>query len=154
MDTAKSRYRVTVLLSALVVLLAASWPAWAGSIEDRAGKTIIHVVVSQAAFIPDATRTDPGSRAEIAAVKEFVRRFPSIFAENYRDRYKADPAKYGHHDWDNVEIELHRFSGIQVGGGDVPIVEVDFTTAELVGGKRMDIMRKASYGTCDKAASR
>ncbi len=29
---------------------------------------------------------------------------------------------------------------------EVPIVEVDFATAELVGGKRMDIMRKASYG--------
>jgi hypothetical protein len=37
---------------------------------------------------------------------------------------------------------------------EVPIVEVDFATAELVGGKRTDIMRKASYGTCDKAASR
>jgi hypothetical protein len=42
------------------------------------------------------------------------------------------------------------------GGGarEVPIVEEDFTTAELVGGKRTDIMRKASYGACDKAASR
>ena len=37
---------------------------------------------------------------------------------------------------------------------EVPFVEVDFTTAELVGGKRTDIMRKASYGACDKAASR
>ena len=37
---------------------------------------------------------------------------------------------------------------------EAPIVEVDFTTAELVGGKRIDIIRKASYGTCDKAASR
>ena len=36
----------------------------------------------------------------------------------------------------------------------VPIVEVDFTTAELVGGKRTDIIKKASYGTCDKVASR
>jgi len=29
--------------------------------------------------------------------------------------------------------------------GEVPIVEEDFTTTELVRGKRMDIMRKASY---------
>jgi len=40
------------------------------------------------------------------------------------------------------------------GARKVPIVEVDFTTAKLVRDKRMDIMRKASYGTCDKAASR
>jgi len=45
----------------------------------------------------------------------------------------------------------------EYGGGGArkaPIVEVEFTTAELVGGKRMDIMIKASYGTCDKATSR
>ncbi len=36
----------------------------------------------------------------------------------------------------------------------VPIVEVDFATAELVGGKRRDIMKKASYGVCDKLALR
>ena len=33
---------------------------------------------------------------------------------------------------------------------EVPIVEEDFTTAELVRDKRMDIMRKASYGVWDK----
>jgi len=37
---------------------------------------------------------------------------------------------------------------------EVPIVEEDFTTAELVRGKRMDIMRKASYGVWDKSALR
>ena len=36
----------------------------------------------------------------------------------------------------------------------VPIVEVGFATAELVGGKRRDIMKKASYGVCDKLALR
>ena len=45
-------------------------------------------------------------------------------------------------------------SNIKEGARKVPIIEVDFTTAELVGGKRTDIMRKASYSTCDKAASR
>ena len=35
---------------------------------------------------------------------------------------------------------------------EVPIVEVDLATAELVGGKRTDIMREASYRACDKAA--
>jgi len=37
---------------------------------------------------------------------------------------------------------------------EVPIVEDDFTTAELVRSKRMDIMRNASYGACDKLALR
>jgi len=42
----------------------------------------------------------------------------------------------------------------KVSAREVPIVEEYFATAELVGGKRIDIIRKASYGTCDKAASR
>jgi len=33
---------------------------------------------------------------------------------------------------------------------EVPIVEEDFTTAELARDKRMTIMRKASYGVWDK----
>jgi len=40
------------------------------------------------------------------------------------------------------------------GARKVPIVEDDFTTAELVGGKRMDIEEAAGFGACDKAASR
>jgi len=51
----------------------------------------------------------------------------------------------------NIHPEL---LGNKSAAREVPIVEGDFTTAELVGGKRMDITRKASYGTCDKAASR
>jgi len=37
---------------------------------------------------------------------------------------------------------------------EVPIVEGTPYTAELVRGKHMDIMRKASYGACDKLALR
>ena len=40
------------------------------------------------------------------------------------------------------------------GAREVPIVEEDFTTAELVRDKRMDIMRKANYAACDKPALR
>ena len=36
----------------------------------------------------------------------------------------------------------------------VPIVEVDFTTAELVGGKHTDIIKEASYRAYDKLASK
>jgi len=37
---------------------------------------------------------------------------------------------------------------------EAPIVEEDFAIAELVRGKRMDIMRKAGYGASDKLALR
>ena len=43
---------------------------------------------------------------------------------------------------------------LEEGARKVPIFEVDFATTEQVRGKHTDIMRKASYGTCDKAASR
>lgn len=45
-------------------------------------------------------------------------------------------------------------SKIKEGARKVPIVEVDFATAELVGGKRRDIMKKVSYVICDKSALR
>ncbi len=101
----------------LVVFLAFLFlsPSRAGGgwIEDRDGKTVIHVSLFE---LPDPSRTDPASRAAVAAVKEFTRRFPEIFAARYRDRYAADPARYGRHNWDDVEIQLHRFSGITVQG--------------------------------------
>jgi len=40
----------------------------------------------------------------------------------------------------NTHPEYEEGEGVR----EVPIVEEDFTTAELVRGKRMDIMRKAS----------
>lgn len=95
------------------LLVAFAWPARGGWVEDRDGKTIIHVSLFG---LPDPSRTDPASRASVAAVKEFVRRFPTIFAEKYRDHYKSNPARYGLHHWDHVEIQLHRFSGITVQG--------------------------------------
>ena len=96
-----------------VFLFLSAVPARGGWIEDREGKTIIHVSLFE---LPDPSRTDPASRASVAAVKEFTRRFPAIFKEKYRDRYKSNPARYGQHNWDNVEIQLHRFSGITVQG--------------------------------------
>ena len=95
------------------VLFLSATPARGGWIEDHNSGTIIHVSLFD---LPDPSRTDPASRASVAAVKEFTRRFPSIFAEKYRDRYKSNPALYGQHNWDNVEIRLHRFSGITVQG--------------------------------------
>lgn len=97
----------------VLALVAVWWPQYlrAGWVEDKDGKTIIHVKLWQ---MPDPTRTDTNSQAQWAVVKRFYERFPAIFAEKLAARYKADPAKYGNHNWDNVEINLQRFSGITI----------------------------------------
>lgn len=101
--------KTAILSSVLFAVLRMLAPA--GHIEDRDGRTIIHVTLFE---LPDPSRTDTSTRADVAAVKEFVRRFPSIFAERYLAKYKAHPEIYGRHDWDHVEIQLHRFSGITI----------------------------------------
>ena len=103
-----ARALATNVAAALLALgaVAALPSARAGWVEDRDGKTIIHVKLWQ---LPDPSRTDTPTRADVAAVREFVRRFPKIFAEKYRDKYKANPAKYGRHNWDDVRIDLARF---------------------------------------------
>ncbi len=98
---------IGVLVAAFCLTCHAGW------IEDRDGRTIIHI---KAWSLPDPTRTDTGTKAATAVLQEFVARFPSIFAERYRDRYKGDPKRYGEHNWDDVSVELHRFSGITIEG--------------------------------------
>jgi len=111
------------------LLLIALVPARAGHIEDVVDpvtgerSTIIHVVVHDW-ILPDPSRTDTASRAELTAVREFVRRFPVLFAERYRDRYKADPEKYGRYNWDNVEVRPHEFSGIKVEGVESDLLAI------------------------------
>lgn len=114
----------------LFFIFAFSSAIYAGWIEDGENKTIIHVKVFE---LPDPSKTDTFSRAEVAGVKAFRKAFPKIFAKKYRDKYKADPQKYGSHNWDNVEIQLEKFSGIQVEG-----VEVDLLA--IAGGMAPDIL--------------
>ena len=104
-----TRLRASFALAFLAVLplLHAGW------IEDAPDKTVIHVKLFR---LPDPSRTDTATRADVAAVKEFVRRFPEIFAEKYRERYQQSPDVYGRHNWRHVEVELHQFSGIRVEG--------------------------------------
>ena len=98
---------------ALAGALLAGWlalpAARAGWVEDRDGKTIIHVKLWQ---LPDPSRT------------EFVRRFPDIFRTKYAERYKADPAKYGRHNWDDVAVELRQVSGIRVEGVETALLAI------------------------------
>ncbi|MEX0776270.1 MAG: extracellular solute-binding protein [Phycisphaeraceae bacterium] len=114
------------VLTLIAALLAATAPVHAGQVVMRDdGTTVIRVVVSpEMGLLPDPTRTDTFSRAETAVVNEFVRRFPTIFAQRYGDEYKADPDRYGRHDWDKVAVELVPFSTIAVTGLETDLLAI------------------------------
>jgi len=114
-------------LIAVSLLLAVG--SQAGWIEDRADHTVIHIKLD----LPDPHRTDTPSRADLAAIQSFVRRFPEMFAHRYRDEYQAHPERYGRHNWERVEIELHRQTGIKVEG-------VESALLAIAGGLAPDIM--------------
>ncbi len=114
------------LLGLLCVVLFPVIVRASGYIEERDDKTIIHVVVDR---LPDPSKVDTASRADVAAVREFKRRFSEIFAERYRDKYKAHPEIYGVHNWDEVEIELHPFTSLRVEGVEVDLMAIAGGTA-------------------------
>ena len=120
-------------LAAIALLLALCLPdllLGGGWVEDGDGKTVIHVVTR---VLPDPADISTYTQAEAAGVQRFREEFPRIFRERYRDRYLADPGKYGHHDWDNVQIRLHRPTGISVEG-----VESDLL--QIAGGMAPDVL--------------
>lgn len=119
-----------IFLFFLVLLFNSQPEIWAGYIEDADGKTVIHVKVFS---LPDQEKPDPASKAAYAAIEAFKSKFPSIFAAKYRNKYKTNPGKYGKHNWDNVEIALERFTGIEVEG-----VETDLLA--IAGGLAPDIL--------------
>jgi multiple sugar transport system permease protein len=95
------------------LLLALPCLAPAGWVEDRPDRTVIHLNLHD---LPLLDSPDVRVHAHVAVFKELVRRFPAIFEERYRARYEANPAKYGRHRWDKVELALHKSSGIQIQG--------------------------------------
>ncbi len=119
-----------VTMALLLWFSLASFLFGGGWVEDRDGKTVIHVVT---AVLPDPADISTYAQAETAGVKRFRERFPSIFKQRYRDRYRADPQTYGRHNWDNVEVRLHRPTGIQVTG-----VEGDLL--QIAGGMAPDVL--------------
>ena len=118
--------------SLLVLLLLLTLPLLspAGWVEDRDGGTVIHIKLFD---LPDPASLDAASRSGVAAVEAFKQEFPRLFAEKYRARYQANPARYGRHNWDQVSVELERFTGITVKG-----VEVDLLA--IAGGMAPDIL--------------
>ena len=106
-------FRLACRLAVWGLLLVLAPLARAGWVEDLPDKTVIHLKVF---LLPDPSSPDPGTQADVAVIKELVRRFPALFAERYRDTYTRHPEKYGRHRWDRVELALHKFAGIQVAG--------------------------------------
>ncbi len=104
-------------ISLLAAALVCSAPVRAfarntgGWIEDRDGKTVIHLKIFE---LPDPTRTDASTRAEATIVREFTRQFPKVFAERYAAKAKAHPEIYGRHNWDSVTVEPFQSTGIRL----------------------------------------
>jgi len=123
----------SLAFSSAAAVLCLSAVAGGGHVEDRPdGTTVIHVTLSYQ-VIPDPYKTDTFNRAELAGVRAFRERFGRIFAERYRDKYKAHPEIYGRHNWDKVEIELKRFTGIKVEG-------VEHDLLAIAGGMAPDVL--------------
>jgi multiple sugar transport system permease protein len=114
----------------IVVFLLFVSVAKAGWIEKKDGKTIIHLKLWE---LPEPGKTDTYTRAEVAVVKKFVKKFPEIFKKEYAEKYKKNPKKYGKYNWDNVEIQLEKFSGIKVEG-------VETALLAIAGGVSPDVM--------------
>lgn len=98
-------------------------PADAGRIAVEDGTTVIQLAIHDWVF-PDPYRTDPATRADLAVARAFSRRFPSIFAARYAERYAADPDRFGDYDWDRVEVRLRRATGIRVQGVDADLLSI------------------------------
>lgn len=112
-------FRIPVRLA--TVWLALEMPARAGQIEDRNGQTVIHVVTA----VPvNPSSPSIANQADLAAIRAFQEDFPRVFAERYRERYKADPARYGDHNWDSVSVEIEPFTGIKVEGAEVDLLAI------------------------------
>ena len=109
------------LPACLFLLLIPPSLSHAGWIEDTPTGTIIHVSCFD---LPDPARSDTSTRADLAVVREFVRRYPSIFAARYRTRYFSHPEKYGRHKWKHVSVSLHRASGIRVEGVESTLLAI------------------------------
>lgn len=124
---------MSLRLPAILLLLMTLLPcARAGRITLEDGAPVVQVVIHNW-VLPDSGRNDPMSRANLAVVRAFQRRYPDIVRERYADRYRADPDTYGDFDWDRVQVRPRKFTGIRVEG-----VESDLLA--IAGGVAPDVM--------------
>jgi hypothetical protein len=78
-----------------------------------------------------------------------------------RETYQCPPGGCDHHPLktpqalrSHIRSKHPELLGNKSAAGEVPIIEGDFTTTELVRGKHTDIKKEASYGAYDKLASK
>lgn len=113
-------------------LLFAAVAGRAGELRVEEGAPVVELVIHNW-VLPDPTRSDPMSRANLAVVSAFERKYPEIVRERYLERYHADPETYGGHDWDRISLRARKFTGIKVEG-----VESDLLA--IAGGVAPDVM--------------
>ena len=110
-----ARLRFPILHSSFIILAAA--PAGAGRVESTPSNLVLNLTLFD---LPDPSRTDPATRAELAVQREFLRVAPDFL----RARQAADPARYGALDLARLSLRLHRFSGIQVEGVESTLLAI------------------------------
>ena len=105
-------------LPALAAFLAlAPLPAAAGWVERTPSNVVLNLTLFN---LPDPSRTDPSTRAELAVQREFLRVAPDLL----RARQAAAPGRYGGLDLAHLDLRLHRFSGIQVEGVESTLLAI------------------------------
>ena len=104
-------------------LLALCLPLQAGRVRVENGAPVVELVIHNW-VLPDATRSDPMSRANLAVVQAFRERYPDMVRERYAERYRADPRTYGEYDWDRIQVEPRKFTGIKVEGVESDLLAI------------------------------
>jgi multiple sugar transport system permease protein len=100
------------------------WPMLqAGRVRVDDGVPVVELVIHNW-VLPDATRSDPMSRANLAVVAAFCERYPEIVQERYAEIYRADPDRYGRHTWEQIRIEPRKFTGIRVEGVESDLLAI------------------------------
>ncbi|NLB65970.1 MAG: extracellular solute-binding protein [Lentisphaerae bacterium] len=105
----------TTALIALTLLLPIPTPA--GWVETTPAHTDLHLTLFD---LPDPSRTDPATRAELAVQRAFLAAAPDLL----RARQAADPSRYGTANLDSLALHLHRFSGIRVEGVESTLLAI------------------------------
>ncbi|HAL92503.1 MAG TPA: hypothetical protein DCM68_05695, partial [Verrucomicrobia bacterium] len=107
----------TAWKTALAAAFLAAAPAFAGWVEQTPDGTVLNLTLFN---LPDSSRTDPSTRAELAVQRDFLAAAPGLL----RARQAADPARYGDIDLSALSLRLHRFSGIQVEGVESTLLAI------------------------------
>ena len=120
----RAHLNLVARLSSLVTLALFAISSPAGEFEHLSPTSaVLHLTLYD---LPDPARTDPATRAELAVQRAFLAEAPARLAERWHARGERPP--------DNLQIRLHRFSGIQVEG-------VESTLLAIAGNVAPDILQ-------------